>query len=64
MIRERTDRNSFDGWTWIEVYVLDARGDATDRRELFVRPGGMRPAPPPAAPRRTPVRRNAPRAAR
>ncbi|GIJ77403.1 hypothetical protein SAMN05443287_112148 [Micromonospora phaseoli] len=63
VIRERTDRHTYDGWTWIEAYQLDARGDATDRRELFVRPDGMRPVrTPPATP--GPARRVAARAAR
>ncbi|WP_233513898.1 hypothetical protein [Micromonospora craterilacus] len=65
VIRERTDRHTYCGWAWIEVYQLDARGNATDRRELFVRPDGMRPVqtPQPTA-RRTPVRSRPARAAR
>lgn len=46
LIRERTDRHTYCGWTWIEVYQLDARGNAVDRRELYVRPDGLRPVPP------------------
>ncbi|GIJ12819.1 hypothetical protein ACFFMR_13925 [Micromonospora andamanensis] len=57
VIRERTDRSSYDGWAWIEVYQLDSRGEAIDRRELYVRPDGMRPAPPPR--HRAPARRAA-----
>ncbi|BCJ59728.1 hypothetical protein [Micromonospora endophytica] len=41
VIRERTDRRTYHGWTWIEVYQLDARGDAVDRRELYVMPAGL-----------------------
>lgn len=48
------------GWEWVDVYQLDARGFATDRRQLFVRLEGVRfLAQPPAPPqRRTPVRRS------
>ncbi|MDG4798045.1 hypothetical protein O7615_29715 [Micromonospora sp. WMMD1082] len=64
VIRERLDRHPFTGWTWIEAYQLDATGDAIARRELYVMPEGMRPAPPPpirsagrgVPARRTPVR--------
>ncbi|WP_431936314.1 hypothetical protein [Micromonospora sp. RP3T] len=41
VIREITDRQTFDGWTWIEVYELDGRGDAVAKRELFVKPAGL-----------------------
>ncbi|MFV2110838.1 hypothetical protein ACFHW0_00675 [Micromonospora sp. LOL_025] len=59
VIRERTDLVTYHGWTWIEAYQLDARGQATDRRELYVRPDGMRPTQVPSAAHRTPARRNA-----
>ncbi|PTA45280.1 hypothetical protein [Micromonospora sp. RP3T] len=42
VIREITDRQTFDGWTWIEVYELDGNGDAVAKRELFVQPIGLR----------------------
>ncbi|WFE41385.1 hypothetical protein [Micromonospora sp. WMMD998] len=42
VIREITDRQTFDGWAWIEVYELDGRGDAVAKRELFVQPAGLR----------------------
>ena len=48
VIRERTDRRTYHGWTWIEAYQLDGRGDATERRELFVMSAGLvraRPTP-------------------
>ncbi|MFY1577705.1 hypothetical protein ACN26Z_22670 [Verrucosispora sp. WMMD703] len=61
VIRERTGRSTYDGWAWIEVYQLDSRGEATDRRELYVRPDGMRPAPP--HPHSPPARRTQTRAA-
>ncbi|MCZ7419532.1 hypothetical protein O7605_08370 [Verrucosispora sp. WMMA2121] len=41
VIRHRTDRSTYDGWTWIECYQLDARGDAVERRELFLMPAGL-----------------------
>ncbi|MEV2241717.1 hypothetical protein [Micromonospora sp. NPDC049891] len=41
VIRHRTDLTTYDGWTWIECYQLDARGDALARRELFVMPAGL-----------------------
>ncbi len=41
VIRELTDRHTYYGWTWIEVYQLDARGEAVSRRELFVRRAGL-----------------------
>ncbi|MFY1573402.1 hypothetical protein ACN26Z_00710 [Verrucosispora sp. WMMD703] len=41
VIRHRTDRVTYDGWTWIECYQLDARGDAVERRELFLMPAGL-----------------------
>ncbi|MEU7933943.1 hypothetical protein [Micromonospora echinofusca] len=59
VIRERTDLVTYHGWTWVEVYQLDSRDQATDRRELYVRPDGMRPTEAPSAERRAPVRRNA-----
>ncbi|MEV0003896.1 hypothetical protein AB0H28_16620 [Micromonospora sp. NPDC050980] len=42
VIREITDRRTFDGWAWIEVYELNDRGDAVAKRELFVQPAGLR----------------------
>ncbi|MEH1099351.1 hypothetical protein [Micromonospora sp. CPCC 205561] len=59
VIRERTDLVTYHGWTWIEAYRLDARGDAIEHRELYVRPDGMRPTRTPSATRPTPTRRNA-----
>lgn len=34
-----------DGFGWIEGYVLNQQGNATERREVFVRLAGLRPAP-------------------
>ncbi|GIJ30152.1 hypothetical protein Vqi01_53140 [Micromonospora qiuiae] len=49
VIRERTDRRTYHGWTWIEAYQINASGDAIARRELFVMPAGMRPVTVPLA---------------
>ncbi|PZF83393.1 hypothetical protein C1I93_30080 [Micromonospora endophytica] len=56
VIRELTDRHTYYDWTWIQVYQLDRNGDAIDRRELFVRPAGLRLVPPPGG-SRSPRRR-------
>jgi len=29
---------TYHGWAWITGYVLDQRGDAVERREIFVQP--------------------------
>ncbi|MFI0794148.1 hypothetical protein ACH4OY_15900 [Micromonospora rubida] len=42
LIKVRTDLITYDGWTWIEGYELDAKGDAVARRELFVLREGIR----------------------
>ena len=34
-------RLTYDGWLWIDGYVLDAAGDATERRVIFVRKAGL-----------------------
>ncbi|MFC0099658.1 hypothetical protein ACFFKH_19325 [Micromonospora marina] len=41
VIREIEDRHTYDGWTWIEAYELNAKGDAVSKRELFVQPAGL-----------------------
>ncbi|WP_341715752.1 hypothetical protein QQG74_17020 [Micromonospora sp. FIMYZ51] len=56
VIRELTDRHTYHGWTWIQVYQLDTYGEAVAQRQLFVRPAGMRPVPEPGS-RRAPSRR-------
>ncbi|MFI6782990.1 hypothetical protein [Micromonospora sp. NPDC050276] len=38
----------YNGWTWLTGYVLDARGMAKDKRELYVMRAGLRVAPAPA----------------
>jgi hypothetical protein len=36
-------RRTYDGWLWIDGYVLGPRGDAVERRVIFVRHAGLRP---------------------
>ncbi|WFE36009.1 hypothetical protein [Micromonospora sp. WMMD975] len=40
------------GWLWLTGYVVDRRGLATAKREVFVQLAGLRPAAAPAYPRR------------
>jgi hypothetical protein len=42
---------TYTGWVWLTGYALDAKGEATARREIFVRSEGLRL-----------IRRSAPRA--
>lgn len=37
----------YNGWTWLTGYVLDARGLAREKRELYVMKAGLRVAPAP-----------------
>jgi hypothetical protein len=37
-------RDTYDGWLWLEGYVLGPSGVATQRRRIFVRREGLRPA--------------------
>jgi hypothetical protein len=41
--RVHTDWITYDGWVWLGGYVLDSRGEATDRRDIFVQVKGIRP---------------------
>jgi hypothetical protein len=34
-------RTTYDGWLWMEGYVLDDRGRAVERRTIFVRRDGL-----------------------
>ncbi|MET0424156.1 MAG: hypothetical protein ABW046_09790 [Actinoplanes sp.] len=34
-------RITYDGWLWIDGYVLGPSGDATERRMIFVRQEGL-----------------------
>ncbi|MEW2145519.1 hypothetical protein AB0869_22160 [Micromonospora vinacea] len=31
----------YDGWVWLTGYVLDAKGTATDKREVYVQRAGI-----------------------
>ncbi|MEU4242988.1 hypothetical protein [Actinoplanes sp. NPDC026619] len=35
-------RHTYDGWLWIDGYVLGPGGEATERRVIFVRQDGLR----------------------
>ncbi len=38
----RVDRRpTYDGWLWLEGYVLNNRGRAVQRRRIFVRQSGL-----------------------
>ena len=39
------DWATYEGWAWLDGYVLDATGSATERRSLLVRLAGLRPYP-------------------
>ncbi|MEU6021543.1 hypothetical protein ACGFIK_22490 [Micromonospora sp. NPDC048871] len=50
------DWTTYDGWCWLDVYELNAKGDAVVRRSIFVQPAGLRlqrPAPTPRRPTRS-----------
>ena len=34
------DRPTYHGWVWLTGYVLNDRGDAVDKREIFVQQAG------------------------
>lgn len=51
------DWPTYDGWTWLEGYQLDDRGEAVDRRTIFVRVAGLRVLRPPARRRPPPAER-------
>jgi hypothetical protein len=36
-----SDRPTYEGWAWLTGYVLDAEGQAIDRREVFVQVAGV-----------------------
>ncbi|MFD0783214.1 hypothetical protein ACFQZ8_04650 [Micromonospora azadirachtae] len=38
------DQQTYPGWVWLTGYVLNGRGDATTKREIYVQLAGLRPA--------------------
>ncbi|MEU4780563.1 hypothetical protein [Micromonospora sp. NPDC023633] len=46
------DQPTYAGWIWLTGYVLDRRGEATAKREIYVRLAGLRPATSTPDPRR------------
>ena len=40
------DWETFYGWRWVDGYVLNAAGDAVERRTVYIQPDGLRPATP------------------
>ncbi|MFI9641037.1 hypothetical protein ACIG87_13370 [Micromonospora sp. NPDC051925] len=52
---------TYDGWCWLDVYQLNAKGDAVVRRSIFVQPAGLQienPVPAPRTPSRAGAARN------
>lgn len=43
------------GWVWLDGYELDAHGNATSRRTIFVQPDGLIDCNPAPAPRTSPT---------
>jgi hypothetical protein len=41
-------RPTYPGWIWLTGYVLGPKGDAIDKRELYVQAAGVRVIAPPA----------------
>lgn len=44
------DRPTYRGWVWLDGYQLNAAGDATARREIYVQLAGLEWLPEPPAP--------------
>ncbi|MEV4212533.1 hypothetical protein [Micromonospora sp. NPDC049662] len=40
------DWATYDGWLWLDGYVLDRAGTAVERRTVFVQRAGLRPLVP------------------
>ncbi|MFE9202362.1 hypothetical protein [Micromonospora sp. NPDC007230] len=38
------DRPTYAGWVWLTGYVINRRGNATAKREIYVQLAGLRPA--------------------
>lgn len=50
------DWPTYDGWAWLDGYQLDARGDAVERRSVFVQVDGLRQIATTPDPPATPAR--------
>ncbi|WP_405432266.1 hypothetical protein [Micromonospora sp. NBC_00617] len=57
-----SDQPTYHGWIWLTGYLLNRRGDATAKREVYVLLAGLRPAPEPVAEGSTTPGRNRSRA--
>lgn len=57
------DRPTYYGWAWLTGYVLDRKGNALARREIYVQMAGLQKAatPPTVVRQPNPVARTAPR---
>ncbi|WP_405105778.1 hypothetical protein OG559_19680 [Micromonospora sp. NBC_01405] len=42
LIKVRAELHTYYGWTWLDGYQLDDKGDAVARRELYVLEAGVR----------------------
>ncbi|GGM51643.1 hypothetical protein GCM10011608_40710 [Micromonospora sonchi] len=56
-----SDRPTYHGWIWLTGYVLNRRGDAIGKREIYVQLAGLRPTalPPLQPPQRRTTRTHA-----
>ncbi|SCL71305.1 hypothetical protein [Micromonospora peucetia] len=52
------DQPTYAGWVWLTGYVLDRRGNATAKREIYVQLAGLRPVASPPTPQRLPATRS------
>ncbi|MEU4645086.1 hypothetical protein [Micromonospora sp. NPDC023814] len=48
-----SDQPTYAGWIWLTGYVLNRRGEAIDKREIYVQLAGLWPATSASIPRRT-----------
>lgn len=51
------DRANYPGWIWLTGYVLGPKGQAVDKRELYVQAAGLKVLQLPAAAPAQPARR-------
>ncbi|TYB98097.1 hypothetical protein FXF53_18400 [Micromonospora sp. WP24] len=42
LIKVHTELQTYDGWRWLDGYQLNSKGDAVNRRELYVFEAGIR----------------------